>query len=71
MLNLTGLFKAIGYSGSDPVADGYLSFAADGAGDTQVIVNAHNGSNPATTLVTTLDHVSPSDITNHDYIFHA
>jgi len=71
MLNLTGLFKAIGYSGSDPVADGYLSFAADGAGNTQVIVNAHNGSNPATTLVTTLDHVSPSDITNHDYIFHA
>ncbi len=70
VLNLKGIFATIGYSGTNPVADGYLSFASDGAGDTKVYVNAHNPANPWPTLVTTLDHVSPSDIASHDYIFH-
>ncbi|HWE71843.1 MAG TPA: type I secretion C-terminal target domain-containing protein, partial [Stellaceae bacterium] len=69
VLNLTGIFHSIGYTGSNPVADGYLSFASDGAGNTQVYVNAHSAANPWPTLVTTLDHVSPSSITSHDYIY--
>ena len=70
VLNLTGIFKSIGYSGTNPVADGYLSFTSDGAGNTQVYVNAHTAANPWATLVTTLDHVNPSAIASHDYIFH-
>jgi beta-glucanase (GH16 family) len=71
MLNLSGIFQTIGYTGSNPVADGYLSFAADGAGNTQILVNAHDPANPWPTTVTTLDHISPSSITSHDYIFQA
>jgi serralysin len=71
VLNLTGIFKSIGYAGTNPVADGYLSFASDGAGDTRVFVNSHDPSNPWPTLITTLDHVAPSSITSHDWIFHA
>jgi beta-glucanase (GH16 family) len=71
VLNLTGIFKSIGYTGSNPVADGYLSFASDGAGNTKVYVNAHNPSDPWPTLVTTLDHVASSSIASHDWIFHA
>jgi serralysin len=70
VLNLTGIFKTIGYTGTNPVADGYLSFASDGAGNTQVYVNAHSAANPWASLVTTLDHVSPASIASHDYTFH-
>ena len=70
VLNLTGIFHSIGYTGTNPVADGYLSFASDGAGNTQVYVNAHNPANPWPSLVTTLDHVSATSITSHDYVFH-
>jgi Ca2+-binding RTX toxin-like protein len=69
-LNLTGIFSAIGYTGSNPVADGYLSFVSDGAGNTQVYVNSHSISTPST-LITTLDHVNPSSITANDWIFHS
>src|SRR5258706_14299668 len=34
MLDLRGLFSAVGYTGSNPVADHYLRFASDGAGGT-------------------------------------
>src|SRR5581483_9686927 len=66
-LDLSGIFSSIGYTGSNPVADGYLSFQSDGAGDTQVIINTHQASNPWPVLITTLDHVSPSSITAADY----
>ena len=71
ILDLTGIFKTIGYTGTNPVADGYLSFTSDGAGDTQVFVNSHSASNPWPTLVTTLDHMSPGSILSSDYIFSA
>ena len=71
VLNLTGIMQSIGYTGTNPVADGYLSFASDGAGNAQVYVNAHTAANPWSSLVTTLDHVDPSSIASHDYVFHA
>jgi Ca2+-binding RTX toxin-like protein len=64
-LNLSGIFTAMGYTGTDPVADGYLSFTSDGAGDTLVSVKAPTDQWPS--LVTTLDHVAPSSITPADY----
>ena len=68
-LDLTGIFGAIGYTGTNPVSDGYLSFASDGSGDTQVYVDPHSASNPWPTLITTLDHIAPGNITSQDYVF--
>jgi Ca2+-binding RTX toxin-like protein len=69
VLNLKGIFAGIGYTGSNPVADGYLTFASDGHGDTQVIVSPQGPSTPIPILVTTLDHVDPSAIHSGDYLF--
>ncbi|HEY3917178.1 MAG TPA: type I secretion C-terminal target domain-containing protein [Stellaceae bacterium] len=71
MLDLSGIFGSIGYTGSNPVADGYLSFVDDGNGNTEVIVNPHNGDDPWGALVTTLDHVVASSITAQDYVFNS
>ena len=62
VLNLKGIFASIGYTGHDPVADGYLAFQADGQGDTQVIVNPQGPGTQIPITVTTLDHVDPSMI---------
>ncbi|HWE73561.1 MAG TPA: NF038122 family metalloprotease [Stellaceae bacterium] len=66
-LDLSALLSAAGYTGSNPVADGYLQFADDGRGDTQVYLNSHSASDPYPSLITTLDHVSPASITPADY----
>jgi hypothetical protein len=71
VLDLRALFQAVGYAGSNPVADGYLKFAADGAGGTQVLFDrdgAANG-NPWPSLLTTLDHVQPSGVHSGDWLF--
>ena len=69
VLNLKAIFQSIGYTGSNPVADGYLAFHADGQGDTQVIVNPQGPSTQIPITVTTLDHVDPSMIHSSDYLF--
>ena len=69
VLDLHGIFSAIGYGGSNPVADGYLNFVADGAGDTQVVVDPHGPGTTIPILVTTLDHVMPSALHTGDYLF--
>jgi len=62
-LDLSALLSAAGYTGSDPVADGWVTFASDGHGDTQVFFDAHDASNPWPSLVTTLDNLSPTALT--------
>jgi Ca2+-binding RTX toxin-like protein len=63
-LDLSALLKASGYTGSDPVRDGYVSFASEGAGDTRVYFSPHDGTNGGFPyLITTLDHVSSSGLT--------
>jgi hypothetical protein len=69
VLDLKGIFAAIGYTGSNPVADGYLAFNSDGHGDTQVIVSPQGPSTQIPITVTTLDHVAPSAIHSGDYLF--
>ena len=64
-------FEAPTRSCPGAVADGTLSFTADGAGNTHVMVNDHSPANPWGITVTTLDHVSPWSIGSQDYIFHA
>lgn len=66
-LDLSGIFASIGYSGSNPVGDGYLQFVSDGTGDTRVYVDPQGPGTRTPILVTTLDHVSPASITPADY----
>jgi Ca2+-binding RTX toxin-like protein len=69
VLDLHGIFAGIGYTGSDPVGDGYLNFAADGSGNTKVYVEPQGPSTTIPILVTTLDHVLPAALHLGDYIF--
>ena len=53
VLDLHDLLVDIGYAGSDPFADGYLSFKYDGNFHTTVLVDADGvGAGTATTLTT-------------------
>jgi Ca2+-binding RTX toxin-like protein len=69
-LDLRALFVASGYSGSDPVADHHLEFRDDGAGGTAVYFDRddpNGGDWPF--LITTLDHVAPTQIGAGDWLF--
>ncbi len=69
VLDLHGIFAGFGYSGGDPVGDGYLNFVADGAGNTKVYVEPQGPGTTIPILVTTLDHVVPSALHQGDYLF--
>lgn len=64
-IDLSTLIKGSGYSGSDLVADGYLSFGSDGLGGTKVMfdIDGRGGANPWATTITTLDGVNPASLT--------
>jgi hypothetical protein len=68
VLDLHGIFAGIGYTGSNPIGDGYLNFADDGAGSTKVYFEPQGPSTTIPILVTTLDHVSPSALHQGDYL---
>jgi hypothetical protein len=70
-LDLSHLFSAGHYAGSNPVADGWLSFVSDGASGTDVYFEqGGKGSHVTPILVADLDHVAPQVITSNDWIFH-
>ena len=70
VLNLTALFKAADYSGTNPLTDHHVAFQSDGHGDTQVWFDRHPGSDDPF-LITTLDNVSPSSLVqNRDWLWH-
>jgi Ca2+-binding RTX toxin-like protein len=63
-LDLSGIFRTSGYSGSDPVADGRVRLDSDGAGGTRVYFDRdapNAGDWPF--LVTTLEGVSANGLT--------
>jgi beta-glucanase (GH16 family) len=65
-LDLSALFKAAGYTGSDPVKDHYVTFESDGNGGTLVRYEHSgqaniNGHWPNT--IVDLEHVSPTGLT--------
>ncbi|HVA12435.1 MAG TPA: family 16 glycosylhydrolase, partial [Stellaceae bacterium] len=62
-IDISALLSAAGYTGSDPVTDGYVTFVSDGAGDAKIYLNTHDPSDPWPALITTLDHVAPSGLT--------
>jgi hypothetical protein len=63
-LDLSALYTS-GYTGTDPVADGYVTFVSDGLGGTKVMLDP-DGTNPAQPwpfTIVTLDGVSPTGLT--------
>lgn len=60
ILGLADLLDSLGYSGSNPVSDGYLRFNQSGA-NTQVRIDADGGAN-SFTILTTLNNVLRSDL---------
>ena len=70
-LDLSHLFAAGHYTGSNPIADGWLSFVTDGLGGTDVYFDQGGKTgNSIPILITDLDHVSPQSITATDWLFH-
>lgn len=56
-VDLVSLFTALGYNGSDAVADQWLSLVASGTGATSFILDPHNGQQSVTLL--TIENVTP------------
>jgi Ca2+-binding RTX toxin-like protein len=71
VIDLRPLFKAAGYAGSNPLADGYVRFEADGAGGARVMFDpdGHGQASPWATTITTLDGVAPSSLAAADWLF--
>ena len=73
MLDLRPIFAAHNYQGTNPAADGYISFQADGAGGTKIYFDADGwgSATPWGYLVATLDNVSPAGLhMQTDWFFH-
>ncbi|TWA99168.1 S8 family serine peptidase [Bradyrhizobium stylosanthis] len=43
VIDLNQALTSAGYSGANPIADGWLSLVSDGSGGTNIVVDAHNG----------------------------
>ena len=68
--DLRGLFAAVGYRGSDPIADGYLQLRSDGAGGTAIYFDLDGPGKAAATLITTVDAIKPPALTmQNDWFF--
>ena len=71
MIDLRGLFAAVHYTGTDPVADHYLQLVADGAGGTAVYFDADGLGAGVPVLITTVDHIMPTALAGqNDWFFH-
>ncbi|MDB5476350.1 MAG: endo,3,4-beta-glycanase [Phenylobacterium sp.] len=70
LLDLRGVFAHANYTGSDPVADHYLSFIADGQGGTTVLFDA-DGAAPGQQWGLNIIHlqgVDPTTLTSADWL---
>jgi len=67
-LDLSGLLSAAHYTGSDPIADGYVKLIDDGHGDSWLYFDSdgRGTADPWGTFVATLDNVSAGSITSAD-----
>ncbi|HEY8571475.1 Calx-beta domain-containing protein [Phenylobacterium sp.] len=69
-IDLRALFDAVGYTGTDPFAAGYMRLIDDGAGGTKVLFDRDaGGPNPEwPNYVFQIEHVAPSGLTLSDWI---
>jgi subtilisin-like proprotein convertase family protein len=58
VIDLNQLLTSINYSGTNPIADGWLDLLSDGNGGTDVVIDAHNGQ--PTVMVVDVLGVAPS-----------
>jgi Ca2+-binding RTX toxin-like protein len=71
-LDISGMLKAAGYTGSDPIADHYIMLQSDGNGGTEVLFDP-DGPNPAhqwPDYIMNLEGVAPSALKPGDWIIH-
>jgi hypothetical protein len=71
-IDVSALLTAAHYHGSDPFGDGVLSVASDGAGGTKIFFDPDGSgtANPWPITLTTLDHVSASQLSlTSDFVF--
>ena len=71
-IDLSRLLASVGYAGSDPIADGYVRLASNGAGDTWLYfdTDGHGTTDQWGTYLARIDHAAPSQLTAADFIFH-
>ena len=72
-LDVSHLLSSVGYTGSNPIADGYIKFGDDGSGNTWVYFDRDGSAGTADqwgTHIATLENVSASTIGAGDFIFH-
>jgi len=60
VMDLRGIYKTAGYTGTDPIADHHLILTANASGGTAVYYDASGNPSGTKVLITTLDHVAPS-----------
>jgi len=69
-LDLSTLLSKAGYSGADPIADGYVKLIDDGQGDSWLYFDSdgRGSADPWGSFIATLDHVAPSGVTSADLV---
>ncbi|HVI31347.1 type I secretion C-terminal target domain-containing protein [Phenylobacterium sp.] len=70
-LDVSALLDGVGYTGSNPIADGYIRLQSDGRGGTQVLFDAdgHGSGVQWPSVVVTLSEVAPGRLGAGDWIF--
>ena len=70
-LDVSALLDGVGYTGADPIADGYIRLQGDGRGGTQVLFDAdgHASSGQWPSVIVTLSEVAPARLGAGDWIF--
>jgi hypothetical protein len=70
-LDVSALLDASGYTGSNPIADGYVKLIDSGHGDTWIYFDrdGQGAGDPWGTYVTALDGVTPDQVKASDWIF--
>lgn len=71
-IDVAGLLAGAGYSGADPIGDGYVKLIDNGSGGSWLYFDSdgRGSADPWGSFVATLDHVSPGAATAQDWIFH-
>jgi Ca2+-binding RTX toxin-like protein len=71
-LDISALLKAVGYTGSNPIADHYISLADDGNGGAEVLFDPDGTgtAHPWPDYIIDIQGVAPAKITAGDWIVH-
>src|SRR6185437_7221297 len=71
-IDVSALLSAGHYSGSDPIADGYVKLIDDGHGDTWLYfdTDGHGTADQWGTFVATIAHVTPASLGLSDFVVH-